>query len=165
MEELLTKISSCNIFNNLVPGAVFVSLLNFTGTYTFDFKSIVIELATYYFIGMIISRVGSIVVEPILKKMHIIKFSSYIDYVSASSIDDKIDVLSESNNLYRTIVAALGLFIILFAIIELKEEFEIPANWITLPIVIIVFFMFVISYRKQSGYISNRISAVLSRNR
>jgi len=75
MKDLLSKISSYNILNNLFPGGVFVFLLKCVTPFNLNEKNIAIELIMFYFIGMVISRIGSIIVEPILRK-----FMEYVDY-------------------------------------------------------------------------------------
>ena len=61
---------------------------------------------------MIISRLGSIVLEPIVIKLGIVRYAKYKDYITASSIDKKIDVLLEITNLYRTTAAGVLLVIL-----------------------------------------------------
>ena len=70
MEEIgkstLEKISSYNIFNNFFPGIVFCYMVKFFTNYELDIGSTWENLFIYYFYGLIISRVGSIVVETLL---------------------------------------------------------------------------------------------------
>ena len=71
MKDLLEKLSSYNIFNYLLPGIVFVALADALTSFHFVQQDIVIGVFVYYFIGLIISRLGSIVIEPILSKRSI----------------------------------------------------------------------------------------------
>lgn len=83
MKDLLDKISSYNIFNYLLPGVVFVAIANSLTKYNFIQEDIVIGVFLYYFIGLVISRIGSVVIEPIMKWSGFVKFSEYRDYVSS----------------------------------------------------------------------------------
>ncbi|MFY7814014.1 MAG: hypothetical protein ACOVRK_02370 [Chryseobacterium taeanense] len=107
MKEFLDKISSYNIFNYLFPGVLFAYIItNFCG-YNLIQKDILIGVFLYYFIGMIVSRFGSICLEPFLKWINFLKFESYKDFVVASQKDSKIELLSEVNNTYRTLISML----------------------------------------------------------
>jgi predicted membrane channel-forming protein YqfA (hemolysin III family) len=81
MKDILDKLSSYNIFNYLLPGTIFVFVLKkFTG---FDLiqSDTLIGGFLYYFIGMIISRCGSVFIEPFLQWTKFVKFEEYKDYI------------------------------------------------------------------------------------
>ena len=111
MEELLKqiveKISSYNIFNNLYPGILFIYLLKFIFEINLLSDNWLENLIVFYFVGMVLSRIGSIIIEPIMKKIKLIKYAPYSDYVKASSIEPLVDTLSEVNNTYRTLLSPL----------------------------------------------------------
>lgn len=100
MDKILDKLSSYNIFNYLFPGAVFCVVSDRYFTIPLLQDSIIDGLFLYYFVGLVISRFGSIAIEPLLKKLRIIQYSEYADFVEASKADPKIEILSESNNMY-----------------------------------------------------------------
>ena len=103
MEKLIEKLDSYSILNNLLPGAVFAYLFEYIFEVDIVRDGIVENLFIYYFIGMIVSRIGSLAVEPLCKKIKWVKYADYSSYIKASRKDDKIDVLSEVNNSFRTI--------------------------------------------------------------
>lgn len=163
MNELLSKISSYNIFNYLLPGVVFASVASSLTRYSFIQSDLLVGAFVYYFLGLIISRIGSILVEPILKKIGFVKFTSYEDYISATKKDELIVSLSESNNMYRTFVS-LSLSLLILKGYELMsskfsflEELEIGV------LVLGLFVLFLLSYQKQTTYISKRIQHNLSK--
>lgn len=93
--DLMEKISSYNLFNYLLPGA----LLSF-----FTHPLIDINFAAFhwievfffiYFLGLLISRLGAILVENIFKYFKICKFCRYEDYCVAESQDSKLSILNE----------------------------------------------------------------------
>ena len=69
MEKLLEKLTSYNLFNYLLPGIIFSVLLEKTTNYSIIHKDILIEAFLAYFIGLIISRVSSLIIEPLLIKI------------------------------------------------------------------------------------------------
>ncbi len=60
--------------------------------------NIVEEILVYYFIGLVVSRIGSLAIDPLLKKFKVIQFAAYPSFVKAVKADQKIDTLSEMNN-------------------------------------------------------------------
>ena len=70
VKSVLDKISSYNIFNNLFPGIVFCYIVDQTTRFTF-IRSGWENVVMYYFVGMLISRVGSLTVEKWLKALKI----------------------------------------------------------------------------------------------
>ena len=159
MGDLINKISSYNLFNYLFPGIVFVALSKEITAYSFVQQDILVGAFLYYFIGLVISRFGSLVVEPILKKINFIKFADYKNFVVASQKDPQIEVLSEANNTYRTL---LSMFVLLF-LLKLYES--VAQSWAPLQergiiiLLLILFVMFLVSYKKQTSYVNKRVKA------
>ena len=69
MTDFLNKLSSYNLFNNLLPGILFVVLLSHFTEYRVSQDTLLLNLFLYYFIGLTISRISSITIEPFLKKI------------------------------------------------------------------------------------------------
>lgn len=164
MSDLLGKISSYSLFNYLFSGVLFVALANAFTSYSFIQTDIVLGLFLYYFIGLVMSRFGSLIIEPILKKISFVKFTEYSDYVIASQKDAGLEVLSEVNNTYRTIISVcLGiLFLKLYEIWKLKFVWAGTNQIYILLIILLVMFLF--AYRKQTSYITKRIKTNLKKN-
>lgn len=159
MKEILDKISSYNLFNYLLPGTLFTILLDKLTIFSFVQNDFISAAFVYYFIGLVISRFGSLVIEPILRKISFLEFTDYREFISASKKDPKIDLLSESNNMYRTFSSMLILLMLLklYELIELK--FQMLKNWDQYILIGLLLIMFLYSYRKQTGYITKRIKA------
>src|SRR3989338_2221551 len=113
MKDIIDKLSSYNLFNYLFPGVVFVVLAQALTHYSFVQQDILLGIFLYYFIGLVISRFGSLVIEPLLKRLSFLKFSDYRDFVAASKKDEKVDLFSEINNTYRNLCACFSLLILL----------------------------------------------------
>lgn len=158
MTDFLNKLSTYNIFNYLLPGVVFVVLNEFVTNISLLQKDIVTGVFFYYFLGLIISRIGSIIIEPFLKKIGFVKFAEYSDYVSAERNNDFIKILSEVNNMYRTLASTLFcLFIFKLYDLICKEISFFHENGIYI-IIIFLFVLFLFAYRKQTSYITSRVA-------
>lgn len=159
MKEILDKLSSYNLFNYLLPGIIFVVLVSKVTHYSFMQQDIIIGAFLYYFIGLVISRFGSLVIEPFLKWFSFLRFTDYKDFVSASKKDDKLELLSEVNNTYRTLSS---LFILLFSLKlyeKIEGRFSILKEWSAIILMMLLLIIFLLSYIKQTSYITKRIKA------
>jgi hypothetical protein len=157
MKELLDKLSSYNIFNNLLPGILFVVIAKYTTNYDFVQSDIVLGLFLYYFIGIVISRIGSLFVEWFLEAIKFVKYCDHKDFAEAQKQDKKIDTLLESNNMYRTFIAMsiLLLLLKLYEFCSLRFQFSATITHIILVVSILVLFLF--SYRKQTKYVVKQV--------
>ncbi len=158
MTDFLKKISSYNLFNYLFPGVLFVILANTFTSFNFIQDDIILGVFLYYFVGLVISRIGSLFVEPALKRLRVVKFSDYKDFVEASTKDEKLETLSEVNNMYRTLCS---LFLMLVALkayesVQSKVEGAIDPSYLML---ISLTLLFLFAYGKQTRYVVNRIKA------
>jgi hypothetical protein len=70
INELIDKVSSYNIFNYLLPGAIFTVFIENITNYRITQNDLLVNIFLVYFVGLIISRFGSLVVEPIFKKVY-----------------------------------------------------------------------------------------------
>lgn len=163
MSDVLDKLSSYNIFNYLLPGTLFAAAGSAYTSFEFTFDNLFIAGFAYYFFGLVISRVGSLVVEPLLKHFGFIEFADYPEYVKACQDDRTIEQLSESNNMYRTLIS-LFLFIGgLFLVDTIVTAFPSAAGPLFIAAFIALFLLFLFSYRKQTRYVSRRVDAVRSK--
>lgn len=159
MNDLLSKISSYNIFNYILPGIIFVVLAKDVTDYSFIQQDIVIGLFLYYFIGLVISRFGALIIEPFLRRLSFLPFADYKDFVDASKKDEKIEVLSEANNMYRTLLSLFTLLLLLKLYDKIESRLPVLKNYDAIILVVLLLVMFLFSYRRQTGYITKRIKA------
>lgn len=162
-KELLEKVSSYNIFNYLLPGILFVIFCKLLLDLDLILENNLLGIFFYYFNGMVISRVGSVIIEPFLKWIKFLCFADYHQFVKASKIDTKIELLSEVNNTYRTIISMF----LLLSLIKLYKHFNylywhIPHKVSYSFLIIILLILFLFSYRKQTNYITKRINSNLT---
>jgi len=159
MKDLLDKLSSYNIFNYLLPGVLFAVFVDAVTSLKVLQNDIVIGVFLYYFLGSIVSRIGSLLVEPLLRRIGFITFAPYEDFVRVAKFDPKLEVLSEANNMYRTI-CALMVSVAAVALYDYASRY-FPLLHAAAPVVCIggLLVLFLLSYRKQTTYITKRIAA------
>lgn len=160
-EAIIEKISRYNLFNYLFPGVLFIILgPSFLGSSLLQFfnQNLISSLFLAYFIGMAISRVGSVFVEFILKKIGFIKFAKYGDFLKASKHDAKIEILSEENNIYRTIISLLVSLVIAHGFVAIFESYNMSLGTLYITVIIFLLVLFLLSYQKQTKYIKDRVA-------
>ncbi len=157
MKEIIEKLSSYNIFNNLLPGILFSILAKATTNYDFIQTDVFLGSFLYYFIGLIISRFGSLVIENVLIKIKFVRYADYKKFLLAQKNDENINILLESNNMFRTLSSMGILLLILYLYDYLSFRFEISTTitYILLTISIVILFLY--SFRKQTDYIRKRV--------
>ncbi len=163
MNEIIARLSSYNLFNYLLPGIIFSVLVEKFTVHSFVIENIIVAAFVYYFMGLVISRIGSLVIEPFLKWIKFLKFADHKDFVIASKSDEKIEILSEQNNMYRTFVSMFFLFLLLKLYDALRPFCLLTREFdgYIIPSLLVCLFLF--SYRKQTKYITNRINTNLKK--
>jgi len=157
MQTLAAKLSSYNLLNYLVPGTVFVVLARLLTRYDLTQEHLLLAFFVYYFVGMVISRVGSLLVSPAMQKIGLVEPAPYAEYVTAEQADPKLETLSEQNNTYRTF-CAMALCLVLLKLYEFGTSFWSPPDWLARwGAVIALVLLYAFSCRKQTGYIRDRV--------
>lgn len=170
MNDLFKSFSSYNLLTNFVPGAIFVYLLNYINNDFYDKNNIAMNIISFFFFGLILSRVGSIIIEPMFKSLGIVKPPEYsrIASVQISSNDDLLNTLIESSYMYRTLVA---LFLVNMFVVIIFYSINIDQNLIARRIVfmfwsnLVLLMLFIFSYQKQTAYVVQRLDALEKFNR
>ncbi|VTX47715.1 Uncharacterised protein [Fusobacterium nucleatum] len=155
MESLLSLLNEYELFNNIFPGIIFLYFSNLENYIPILNKIDIYEkLLLYYFIGLIISRIGSLFLEPFFLKLEIIKFADYSKFLKAEEKDNKIHILVLVNNMYRSFCIV---FLFSFLWLIFKNNFLFCSSLPKLLTILFLFFLFIYSYRKQTEYIRKRI--------
>lgn len=157
LAAFLGRISNYNLLNNLIPGAILCVLLKYLVGYDFMNVGTLELLVIFYFIGMVNGRIGSLVVEPFLKWIKLVTFRDHKQFVEAEQKDKKIVYLSETNNMYRSMisVAFTALIVKLYHVgVDFNWNWGNVTEWIVLVTMLILFSC---AYRKQTKYIVSRI--------
>ena len=157
LAALFGKISNYNILNNLIPGAILCVVFKYLVGYNFMSVGTLELIVIFYFSGMINSRIGSLIFEPLLKKIKWVQFRNHHSFVEAEQKDKKINSLVEVNNMYRSMVsiAFTSLIVKLYYVgVELQWDFGNVSEWILLVALLL---LFAFAYKKQTKYIVSRI--------
>ncbi|MBP5571906.1 MAG: hypothetical protein J6X39_04490 [Bacteroidales bacterium] len=157
LAAFLGRISNYNLLNNLIPGAILCVLLKYLVGYDFMSVGTLELLVIFYFVGMVNGRIGSLIVEWVLKKINFVTFRDHEQFVAAEQKDKKIVYLSETNNMYRSMISVA--FVALIAKIyhvgvDLHWDWGNLSEWVVLVAMLV---LFALAYRKQTKYIVSRI--------
>lgn len=161
MKDLLDKLSSYNVFNYLFPGVVVAALGTTVSSFKLLIDDIVVGVFVYYFYGLVVSRIGSLILEPVLRRLKIIRLAPYADFVAASSVDEKLETLSEQNNVYRTLSSAFLCLVGLVVADWLLARFPSFSTYGLQIGVLLLLALFIWSYRKQTQYVAERVDTIL----
>jgi|SRR6266853_4643209 len=162
MKDLIDKLSSYNIFNYLFPGIIFAVIGTRVSSFHFLLDDIVVGVFVYYLYGMVISRIGSLLIERLLKRVKLLHFASYADFVTASRVDTKIDILSEQNNTYRTLASVFLCILLLIGFDTIHMFIPNISTYGLLAGLLFLLWLFVCAYIKQTDYISKRVTVAKS---
>ena len=159
MKDLLDKLSSYDVFNYLFPGVLFAAAGTFLTSYSLLMDDVVVGVFVYYFYGLTISRVGSLVLKPLFKRSRFVRFEPYEDFVAASRVDADLKLLSERNNMYRTL-SSMFVCLLLLCISDsavLHELYVSSPVPVSVSVAFLSFLLFSFSYRKQTQYVASRV--------
>lgn len=160
LEKIMERLSKYDFLNNVIPGTIYVVFLESVSQYEILSGQVFIDLIIFYFVGTVINRFGSLLIEPSLKKLKLIKYVSHEDYIYAEKSDVKVFDLLTINNMFRTYtaLACCILFTVIISNCELKFDSIIICGSIALV------FLFGASYIKQTKYIVTRCTCLKNKN-
>ena len=158
MDRLLEKISEYDILNYLFPGVIFICFIDILGIYSIKDFCVFQVLFLGYLAGMVVSRIGSIIIEPSFKWLKIVEYAPYDEYRKAEAKVPKITILVTQNNMYRSLVAMFSLLLVLYSCrhySKIRVLFSSPF----LPIwgINSLLLLFIFAYRKQTSYVRERV--------
>lgn len=176
MDSLIKILGTYDLFVNLIPGIVFIGLAPETFQSLILINNAILLLAVAYFIGIIISRIGSIFLEWLFaKKMKFVKMAPYKEYLNAESYEKskgehKLDDLNRINNLYRSLASLClclivthcyygyigGLFFNSICVVERLVSVIFADNLIYWGL----FMLFIWAYAKQTSYVRRRVENI-----
>ena len=128
-------------------------------------RSWIVGIVLYYFIGLVISRVGSLIVKPVLERIGFVKEAPYEDYVEASASDSRIGILSAQNNLFRTLCAMVMMLMGLKIGEKVIGILPWGADAYDSIVLVSLFMLFLFSYRKQAQDVVRRVRYVREKGR
>ena len=153
MKELMEKIETYNIINYLFPGIIFGVAFEYLNEFKIYSESIAIMFFEYYFTGLVLSRIGSVIIKPILEKVKIVKYMNYNEFIEVEQKDVKIELLQREANQYRTFIATflcLTSIAIYNCLVGNFDKISLIFLFAGLTI------LFILSYKKQIQFIISR---------
>lgn len=165
MDEILSLIKPYELVINLFPGIMSNYFLKrlFGVDLTLGCNDIE-KLFIWYFIGMIVSRFASVVIEPLSKFVKLIQCASYNDYLEAQKQDKQISLLARKSELYRNLLAMgiLMVILIIVNIVLLIDFTKILQSSVVAELLIgmLIVVIFAIAYRKQVTYVRKRVEKI-----
>lgn len=162
MESILQNISEYRLLNNLIPGGFFVGVLSWAAGWASSDVNFIFIIAISYVAGVILSRLGSLIVEPVAKKAFKVEFAPYTDYCQAEKRYPKLTIMNTENNIYRTFVAMGACLLLgapLIGLLGMGNGNALCALVLMATLFIVVF---MIAYIKRTQYIVHRVENELS---
>lgn len=157
---MFDKLDAYNIVANLVPGAALIYALNFSGFPTPDPNDLGAFLLVSFVAGVLTNRLGSLVLDPILRCRRI-KFlhpKNYKAFITSQKNDPKLDIIVANTGLYRTFVTAGIIYLLLFFADKLIDILKIESQIVFIIFVFIGLIISAFALRKEDNYIHERLS-------
>lgn len=157
LKILADKLSQYNFLTNILPGTVLCLLLKYLVGWDIIPSDYYQAGIIFYFAGMVSSRVGSIIIEPVLKKTKFIRFAPYPNFVNAEKKDEKLIVLSQENNVFRSYMSVAFISLIVYAF-KYIHKLKVCTMNVDLKLILLLalFLLFLFSYRKQTKFVKER---------
>ena len=155
--KMFDKLSSYQLFNYLLPGIIFHYGIEQITSFHLVPKDSLYRLFIYYITGMILSRIGSTIIEPLYKKLCIVVYAGYKEYLDAAKGDPKLDILVMENNTYRTLVTTFILMLIIYLLDQiewLRDKYN-SVLVVSLSLLLLIGIM-TLSFRKQTAFVRSR---------
>jgi hypothetical protein len=163
---MLDKLDAYNIVANLVPGAALVYALHYSGFPTPNPERIGAFLLVAFVAGVTTNRIGSLVLDPLLRwnKIGFLFEKDYPAFVGSEREDEKLETLVANSGLYRTFFTAGLIYLMLLAIDLCLTKIDASAREIFIGFVVVGMIVFLFALRKEDGYIKSRIDKVNQRS-
>lgn len=163
--KIVDKLSAYQLFNYFFPGIIFNLCVEQIMSFKIASDDILYRVFTFYITGMILSRLGSTIIEPLYKKICFVVYAEYKNYLNASANDSKLDILVLENNTYRTLVSTFVSLFILFLIDQIQWFHGRYNHPIAIGIYLfLLILLFSLSFRKQTNFIRKKVHRDLELN-
>lgn len=162
-EKLIEQVSDYELLNNIVPGALYVVMTERLTSFRPTSGNVWPDIVIYYFAGMVIGRLGSLCLEPIIKRITKTTGEPHADYVMAEQYDSQVRKLSAINNMYRTYASAslcLALTVGFDQVSKLIPSIGLSSHVVAIAACILLMILFACSYKKQTELVASRVRAI-----
>ncbi len=156
---MFDKLDAYNLIANLVPGAALVYALHFSGFPAPDPEKIGAFLLTAFVVGVATNRLGSLVLDPILRRVGFLHKKDYQAFLGSEKEDAKLETLVANSGLYRTFVTAGLVYLILLATNWVLAAVGIEGRIVFIPVIALAMVIFLFAFQKEDNYIRIRMNA------
>ncbi|WP_165056802.1 MULTISPECIES: hypothetical protein [unclassified Adlercreutzia] len=156
MSEFFENLSAYDLINTLVPGIMVMAVCDGLGLSEFMADSPVIAFAACYVFGIVASRIGSVILEPLAIKYGKVSQYPYPAYVKACAKDEGLKRISMVANSYRSFLGSIVLCAVLALVALFSEEHRRSVFAI---LTVGVFVLLLKSWFKQERYVAQRVDA------
>ena len=157
LKLIIDKLSQYNFLTNILPGTVLCIILKYLVGYDLIPDDYCQAGIVFYFVGMVNSRVGSLVIEPILKAISWVKFAPYSEFLRAEKEDAKLTILSQENNVFRSYISLMFISILGYIYKNCSLDLRLSLNNESLVLIVILFVLFLFAYKKQTSFVRKRV--------
>lgn len=157
LKLVIDKLSQYNFLTNILPGTVLCIILKYIVGYDLIPDDYYQAGIVFYFVGMVNSRVGSLVIEPILKAISWVKFAPYSEFLRAEKEDAKLTILSQENNVFRSYISLMFISILGYIYKSCSLDLRLSLNNESLVLIVILFVLFLFAYKKQTSFVRKRV--------
>ena len=154
---IFDRLSQYNFLTNILPGTVLCIIMKYLVGYDLIPDDYYQAGIVFYFVGMVNSRVGSLIVEPILKVISWVKFAPYPEFLQAEKEDPKLTLLSQENNVFRSYISVMFISIVGYIYKNCTLDLRQFLSDDPLVLIVILFVLFLFAYRKQTSFVKKRV--------
>lgn len=155
---IIDRVSSYQFFNFVYPGLLLSGVFDIYDVVDVFSLNIWYVLLISYSLGMLASRIGSIVIENIFVCCKWMERFDYDEFNKAEKSNSKVSLHLEISNMFRTI-SATSLLILIARVANCIYDFGFSMPWGIVLIVLAIFILFCFSFTKQYEYLKKCIAA------
>ncbi len=159
MNDLLDKLSNYDILNHVIPGSIYLIGLDYLNGTDFMGMDIAYFILLSFAFGIIIGRIGSLVLQKLLYKFTKEAGEPYEEYIKASRKDKKIVLLESTKKEYRNIMSMFITLLLSSLLLKLIKIINIRINLAIYIFIILLVILFGASTLKTNSFIIKRIKA------
>lgn len=159
LKEFVAKLTRYDWFTVFVPGLFAVVAFEKLGIGEFLSVGLLKALIYIFMVGIVSSRIGASIVEPIARIKRFGLSYKYEDYLEFRNKDSKgAEMLIGNSNFYRGMVGAFLLVLFTLLLSYLKHRLGLSSKAYATIVLSALLFLFADSYRRQLVFINKRIN-------
>ena len=161
---MFDKLDAYDVLANLVPGAALTYALHFSQFPTPAPNDWAAFLLVAFVAGVTTNRIGSLILDPILRKLKFLKPKNYESFVASERSDKKLQTLVSNHGLYRTFFTAGLIYLLLLGLSSMFPSLASANQLVFILFVVAGMTVFLFAFRKEDDYIHTRVNAAKATN-